>query len=311
MEATYGFPHYQIHRADLLAALAAAVPAPRIHLGHRLVALVDRGAGVELRFADQPPARVDLLVGADGIHSTVRADLFGVEHPRFAGCVAYRGLVPVSRLGRMAPEVTSQIWLGPGGHFVHYYVRNRQLVNFVAVVEQDEWGRESWSQRGETADLLAAFAGWHPQIPAIIGAADETHVWALFDRPPLPRWSLGRATLLGDACHPMLPFMAQGAAQAIEDGAALAACLAEAGPRTGGADVSAALRRYQDLRRPRTSRLQALSAGNQTRFHLPDGPAQRERDAQLAAGGAAWSFNALGWLYQHDAGQLEDCQEAG
>jgi salicylate hydroxylase len=304
MEATYGLPHYQIHRADLLSALADALPATRLHLGHRLVGLTDDGTGVELRFADRDSARVDVLVGADGIHSAVRTCLFGPEHPRFAGCVAYRGLVPASRLDGLGLEVTGQIWLGPGGHFVHYFVRNRQLVNFVAVVEQDRWGRESWTQRGELADVLAAFAGWHPQVPAILSAADETHVWALLDRAPLPRWSLGRVTLLGDACHPMLPFMAQGAAQAIEDGATLAACLAETRSSADGRDIAVALRRYQELRLPRTSRLQAMSAGNQTRFHLPDGPAQQERDAQITAGGAAWSFNALEWLYEHDAGQL-------
>jgi salicylate hydroxylase len=303
LEATFGFPHYQMHRADLLATLAAAVPAERIHLGHRLVSLTDHDDGVEARFDNGHRAQFDVLVGADGIHSAVRHWLFGAEDARFTGCVAYRGMVPAERLGHLGLEVTAQLWLGPGRHFVHYFISGGRLVNFVAVVEHDEWARESWTDRGEIADALAAFAGWHPQVREIIGTADETFVWALFDRPPLRRWSAGRVTLLGDASHAMLPFMAQGAAQAIEDGATLGACLRQVRPGAHAADVAAALRRYEQARLPRTSRLQAMSADNKTRFHLPDGPAQRERDSQMAAGSQAWSFNALGWLYEHDAAQ--------
>ena len=299
LEATFGFPHYQMHRADLLAALTAAMPAERIHLGHRLTGLTDQQASVRARFANGHRAEFDVLVGADGIHSAVRQELFGAEDPRFTGCVAYRAVVPAERLRHLDLEVTAQLWLGPGRHFVHYFIRARRLVNFVAVVEHDEWTRESWTDRAEIADVLAAYAGWHPQVFQIIGAADETFVWALFDRPPLPRWSAGRATLLGDAGHAMLPFMAQGAAQSVEDGATLAACLR----RVRSAEVPAALRRYEQARLPRTARLQTMSAGNKTRFHLPDGPAQRERDSQMAAGSAAWSLNALDWLYDHDAAQ--------
>jgi salicylate hydroxylase len=163
-------------------------------------------------------------------------------------------------------------------------------------VEQDEWTRESWTARGDVADALAAFDNWHPHVHEILSALDEAYVWGLFDRPPLARWSAGRVTLLGDACHPMLPFMAQGAAQAIEDGASLTACLAHAGP-----DLPAALRRYERLRIPRTARLQAMSADNKTRFHLPDGPAQRHRDAQMATGTTDWSHAAVAWIYRHDA----------
>ncbi|HEU5107572.1 MAG TPA: FAD-dependent monooxygenase [Micromonosporaceae bacterium] len=298
MEAVYGFPHYQMHRADLLAALAAAVPAERLHLDHRLTGLADLGDRVRARFVNGASAEADALIGADGIHSAVRGLLFGPESPRFTGCVAYRGLIPADRLRHLGLEVTGQVWLGPGQHFVHYFVSAGRLVNFVAIVERDAWTSESWTDRGDLADALAAFAGWHPQVREIIGAADETYVWALLDRAPLPRWSSNRVTLLGDACHAMLPFMAQGAAQAIEDGAALAACL-RADP-----DVPAALRRYERIRLPRTSRVQAMSAGNKIRFHLPDGPEQRERDERLAAGSAAWAFNAAGWLYEHDAAEL-------
>jgi salicylate hydroxylase len=307
LEATFGFPHYQIHRADLLAALSGAVPAERIHPGHRLTALTDTGDRVEARFANGNRAGFDVLVGADGIHSTVRAALFGPQQPRFTGCAAYRGVVPADRLTSLRLEVTAQVWLGPGRHFVHYFVRGGQLVNVVAIIEQDRWTRESWTDRGDVADALAAFAGWHPQVQAILSAMDQTYVWALFDRPPLQQWSVGRVTLLGDACHPMLPFMAQGAAQAIEDGATLATCLTDTGP-----DLPAALRRYEQLRIPRTYRLQAMSAANKTRFHLPDGPAQQQRDAQMATGSTDWSFNAVAWIYGHDAANPDhDPAQAG
>jgi 2-polyprenyl-6-methoxyphenol hydroxylase-like FAD-dependent oxidoreductase len=295
----FGFPHYQMHRADLLRTLAGALPPERLHVGHRLVGLADRGGRVEARFANGTTTAVDLLVGADGIHSTVRELLFGPQDPVFTGCAAYRGLVPAERLAHLDLEVTAQIWMGPEAHFVHYFVAGKQLVNFVAVVEQDSWTRESWTDPGDPADALAAFADWHPQLHAILGAVDDTFIWALFDRPPLPRWSDGRVTLLGDACHPMLPFMAQGAAQALEDAAALTACLA------GASDVPTALRGYEAARLPRASRIQALSTANKTRFHLPDGERQRERDAAMAGGGTDFAIKAVEWIYGHDAAAVD------
>ena len=301
LEATFGFPHYQLHRADLLVALATAIPAERVHLGHRLTELTGRGDQVEARFANGAQVAVDVLVGADGIHSVVRRLLFGEAEPRFTGCVAYRGLVPAERLRDLQLEVTAQVWMGPGRHFVHYFVSGRRLVNFVAIVEQDAWTQESWTARGDLAAALAAFEGWHPQVRTILGSVDETFIWGLFDRRPLERWSVGRVTLLGDACHAMLPFMAQGAAQAIEDGATLTACLARAEK-----DIPAALRRYERLRLPRASRLQAMSTDNKTRFHLPDGPEQRERDRQMATASTDWSFDAVAWIYEHDAAVLPE-----
>ena len=295
MDEAFGSPYYHFHRADLLAVLAEAMPPERVRLGHRLVALRDRGDGVDLEFANGRRASADVLVGADGIHSAVRAALFGPEAPHFTGCIAYRGLVPAERLTHLALEIESGNWMGPGGHFVHYFVAGARLVNFVAIVEQETWSRESWTDRGEVADALAAFRGWHPQVRAIIEAVDETYVWALFDRPPLARWSVGRVTLLGDSCHAMLPFMAQGACQAIEDGAALTTCLAE-----GGDDLPAALRRYEGARLPRATALQQLSRRNKMRFHLPDGPDQEARDAELRTNGDR-SVPAIGWLYAHDA----------
>jgi salicylate hydroxylase len=299
MEAAFGFPYYHMHRADVLTALAQALPAQRLHLGHRFTSLVDRGDCVETEFENGRRIRVDALVGADGIHSVVRSVLFGAENPRFTGCIAYRGLIPAERLAHLNLEVSALVWMGPGKHFVHYFVRGKRLLNFVAIIEKDVWTRESWTDRGEVADALAAFEGWHPQVRAVLGAVDETFIWALFDRQPMPRWSVGRVTLLGDACHAMLPFMAQGAAQAIEDGATLATCLS----KTASRDVPEALRRYEILRLPRASRLQAMSEANKTRFHLPDGAAQQRRDAEMARGKTDWSLDAVEWLYGHDAGR--------
>jgi salicylate hydroxylase len=296
----FGFPHYQTHRADLLATLVRALPPERLHGEHRLTSLVDRGDRVSLEFANGTTAEADALVGADGIHSTVQRLLFGNQSPRFTGCIAYRGLISAERVADLEIPVEAQVWMGPGRHFVHYYVQEERLLNWVALVEQDTWQRESWTDRGEIADALAAYEGWHVQIRRILESVDETFIWALFDRAPLERWSRGRVTLLGDACHPMLPFMAQGAAQAIEDGAALTACLAEA------ADVEAALRWYEAVRLPRASKIQSLSGENKTRFHLPDGPEQEERDRQMATRSTDWSIDAVAWIYGHDAGIVGD-----
>jgi len=298
-EELYGAPHLTVHRADLLAIIASGFAPERLHLGHRLVGLSDKGDRVEAWFENSVRMTADVVIGADGINSTVRAALLGEEAPRFAGCVAYRGLVPVERIADLGLELGSQSWVGPGGHFVHYFVSRGRLLNFVGWTEHDTWSREDWTDRATIGRALQAFAGWHPQLRRIIGAADTCFIWALFDREPLPRWSIGRITLLGDACHPMYPFMGQGAAQAMEDGATLAACLSAA----GGGVPDVALRRYEELRRPRVTRLQGMSRANKTRFHLPDGPAQEARDAEWARAGDR-SPDALRWLYEFDATEL-------
>jgi salicylate hydroxylase len=299
MEAEFGSPYYQMHRADLLQALVEALPKERMHPGHRLAGFVDHGDRVELQFENGAVARADVLVGADGIHSTVRTILFGDEKPRFTGCMCYRGLVPAEKLKHLNVPREATTWWGPGGHFVHYYVRAANLLNFVAVRDHEAWTTESWTERGNVADAIAAFADWHPQLSGILECVEETFTWGLFDRLPLQRWSVGRVTLLGDACHAMLPFMAQGAAQSIEDGATLAACLA-----ADQDDIAAALRRYERARLPRTSRVQALAAGNKTRLHLPDGPEQIARDAELTNGTAQFALQDNAWLYGHDATRL-------
>ena len=286
---------FTIHRADALTMLADAMPPERLHLNRRLASFKDDGARVTLDFTDGTQASADMMIGADGIHSTVRQALFGAKNPQFTGCIAYRGLVPAERLKHLDLPVESQLWMGPGKHFVHYFVSSGRLVNFVCLIDRDAWTKESWTEPGNPADALAAYAGWHPQVTAMIEAVEETFVWGLFDRAPLPRWSVNRVTLLGDACHPMLPFLAQGAAQAIEDGATLTALLAQ------GGDVAESLRRYESLRLPRTAAIQNTARGNKTRNHLPDGELQRARDAAMAAGVAEWSIGASAWVYEHDA----------
>jgi len=287
---------YTSHRSDVLLMLAGKLPVERLHLGHKLTGFSDRGTAVEMQFDNGARASADIMIGADGIHSTVRELLFGAENPRFTGCVAYRGLVAAERLATLSLPHEGQIWMGPGKHFVHYFVSAGRLVNFVCLIDRDAWTKESWTEPGEVKDALAAYTGWHEQVRSIISSVEETFVWGLFDRAPLKRWSVGRVCLLGDACHPMLPFLAQGAAQAIEDGATLAAVLSRS-----SADIPAALRRYEELRLPRTARIQATAAGNKTRNHLPDGPEQIERDKRMAAGAADWSIGASLWVYQHDA----------
>jgi salicylate hydroxylase len=297
-ERLYGAPHVTIHRTDLLAVISAELPREHLHLGHRLAGFQDHGDNVEAWFDKGTRVETDVLVGADGIHSSLRARLFGDEAPQFAGCVAYRGLVPVERIADLELERGSQSWVGPGGHLVHYFVSRGRLLNFVGWTEDDKWNREDWTDRATVGRALAAFEGWHPQIHRIISAADICFIWALFDRDPLPQWSRGRVTLLGDACHPMYPFMGQGAAQAIEDGACLAACLA------ADDDPAEALLRYERLRLPRVTRLQQMSRANKTRFHMPDGPAQQARDAEWARA-ADRAPDALRWLYAYDPASLE------
>jgi salicylate hydroxylase len=302
VEDACGSPYYQSHRADLMNALLDRFPAERLHVRCRLTDLCDHGDRVVAHFDNGQSITADALVGADGIHSTVRQRVFGGESPRFTGCVAYRGLVPAGELASLDLPLESQVWMGPGKHFVHYFVRGRQLVNFVAIVEQELWTRESWTEQGCVEEVLSAFEGWHPHVRTILGVLERPFIWGLFEHPPLERWSAGRITLLGDACHAMLPFLAQGAAQAIEDGATLVGCL----ERADAAGIPAALHQYETLRLPRTTRIQQASKENQARFHLPDGPQQRQRDAQIHDAESDWFLKAIAWVYAHDAGGVRN-----
>ncbi len=295
-EATFGAPYYHVYRPDLLAVLAAALPSGIVTLGQRCVGIEQDEQGVEVAFENGTTARAEVVIGADGIHSFVREALFGPESPHFSGSIAYRGLVPAERLAHLQLERNSSAWLGPERHFVHYYVGAGRFVNFVGVVPAQDWRVESWSAQGEVADALAEFADWHPQLRAIISAVDFTNRWGLYDRDPLQRWSVGRVALLGDAAHAMLPFMAQGAVQSIEDAFVLARCLHAAAP----ASQPEALTRYEMIRKPRATQVQAQARQNGTTFHLVDGEAQRQRDAHLAASVGTNPLLASAWLYGHD-----------
>ena len=295
VEDAFGAPYYHFHRADLANLLAAALPPERVHVQHKLIDLEQKGERVVARFENGATVEAHVLVGADGIHSKVRHIVFGREKARFTGCVAWRGLVPAERIRDLGIEVASHNWMGPDGHVVHYWVSAGRFMNVVCVTEHGGWTSESWTEKGNVADAMARYEGWHPQVRRLIASFPETYIWALHDRLPLPQWSEGRITLLGDACHPMLPFMAQGAAQSIEDGAALASLL-----KVTPDDVPGALRRYEAIRKPRATRLQEASANNRTRFHLPDGPDQQSRDQAMATSGDR-SIANIGWLYLHDA----------
>jgi 2-polyprenyl-6-methoxyphenol hydroxylase-like FAD-dependent oxidoreductase len=302
--AEYGIPYYHVHRVDLHRVLAGGVTPGRLALGRRLVGFDSAGSGVVLRFADGSSATADVVVGADGIHSVVRQGLLGAESPRFSGNSAWRGMVPAERVADLQLPVTSTVVMGPGRHFVYYFVSAGRFVNWVGVAPSETWTLESWTVTGRLEEALGDFAGWNTVVRRLIAeAADgsdraELYRWALYDRDPLTRWGEGPITLLGDAAHPMLPFMGQGACQAIEDAAVLAGCLRRL------PDPVRALRHYEELRRERTARIQLAARSNETVFHLPDGHDQRERDRGLAGTGGAHTVDRNSWLFRYDVDQM-------
>jgi salicylate hydroxylase len=292
-EALFGERTYTAHRADLLDAVRRAVPGQSVRLGRRCVALDQDGPRPVLRFADGDRAEADVVIGADGIHSMVRAALTEPVPPVYSGLCAFRALVPAADAPAFARLPAQTLWLGPGHHLVHYPVSAGGFVNLVAFAPAGDYTTESWTATATVGELLAEFAGWDERLLALLRAAGTPGRWALLDRAPLTRWTRGPVTLLGDAAHPMFPFFGQGAAQAIEDAAALARCLA-ADP----ADPAAALLRYEELRIPRTTRLQAVSHARARVNHLPDGPEQQARDAAFSG---TDPLAASGWIYAHDA----------
>ncbi len=304
MEAAFGAPLYHVHRADLVKAMMEAIPPERLHVGHKCTSFTDHGDFVEVEFENGLHIQADALVGADGLHSVVRDALFGPEAPHYTGCVAYRGLIPAERVVQLHLDSAAHAWLGPGSHLVHYFVKNREQVNFVCLIDRENWTKESWTEPGQVSDLLAFYQNWAPQLRSLIEAVDETFVWALFDRKPMLHWSVGRATLLGDAAHPMLPSKAQGSAQAIEDGATLAMLLAQADAR----NISEAFHKYETIRQARVARVQSEAGDNRELFALPDGPAQEARDAKMALSGADFTPQMVTWLFGYDAEKLEPVQ---
>ena len=261
VEEKYGAPYLYLHRADLHAAIAAIVPPEIVHLGRKLEGVDANANGVTLAFTDGSRVRADALIGADGVHSPVRESMLGAEKPRFTGRVAYRTTYAASRLGdaRITPVRTK--WWGPDRHMVVYYVTaaRDELYFVTSVPESAEWMTpESWSSKGDLDELRAAYAGFHPEVQAVLDACPEVYKWALLDRDPLPKWTEGRVALLGDACHPMTPYMAQGAASALEDAAILSRCLE--GVEADG--LGAAFELYEATRKPRASAIQTNSSNN-------------------------------------------------
>jgi len=258
----YGAPHYTLHRADLQAALLTAVieaDAAALRLGERCVGFEQSGKGVIAILDSGERVPGDALIGADGIHSVIRQGLFGADRPSFTGFMAWRGLCPAAKL---PPELMRHGgWIAPTSHIFHYPVRRRELLNLIAVVERDDWQHESWTDRGTHEEWLGDFPGWHADAEAMIAAVEQPFKWALMVREALPRWSSGRATLLGDSCHSTLPFLAQGASMAIEDGAVLARCLEDFG------DIETALARYEAARRERTAAIVQASLDQKDRLH--------------------------------------------
>jgi salicylate hydroxylase len=298
----YGFPYFTVYRPDLLEVLARAVRALKpdaIHLGACCAGFSQDEDSVTLRLESGATTRGEALIGADGVHSRVRQGLFGADRPEFTGNIAWRGIVPMGRLPSHMARLVGSNWVGPGGHIVHYPLRGGEVMNFVGVLERADWRVESWSARGTLEELARDFQGWHEDIQALMRGIDAPYKWALMVRAPLERWSVGRVTLLGDAAHSMLPFLAQGAVMAIEDGLVLARCLQQFG-------MDEALQRYEAARRGRTRRAVEGSAANLHRFHnraLAD-PAEARRfvDREWADSRVAERYD---WLFTYDATTVE------
>ena len=290
-EKRWGASYLHIHRADYITALSETLPVGTIELNARVKSYQHTENDVSVSLADGRKLTAPYLIGADGIRSVMRAQMLGPDAPQFTGNMAWRAVVPAERLGELVPNPTACAWFGPNRHAVTYRLGAQgQLVNFVGVVEQESWQEEGWSLQGDKAEALRDFEDWHPVICNLLENADELHRWALFDHAPLEKWVEGRAALMGDAAHPMLPFLAQGAAMAVEDAWVLADVI------SSGQDLST----YQKLRLSRTSKVQAASRANMGLFHKASLP------AQLLTYGPMWAAGKLvpslvhrrmDWLY--------------
>jgi salicylate hydroxylase len=293
----YGAPYWVVHRGDLQAALCeavAATPGITLKLGSKVESFTTEpdGVAVSASHGSQPlAARAHALIGADGLWSTLRQQLGHTTAPRPAGQTAWRTLVPIEAAPRSAALPAVNLWLGADAHLVHYPVKSGRMINVVAIVD-DDWRAPGWSTPGEPRALLDRFPPkqWHASARDLLAASERWQKWALFDCPPLAAWGEGRVTLLGDAAHPMLPYLAQGAAMAIEDAAVLAASL-DRNP-----DVPAALRRYEASRLPRTTRVQRDASRNGSLYHL-GGAAAALRSLALMAMGGDRLISRYDWLY--------------
>ena len=260
-EDLFGAPYLCMHRGDLHEALVSSLPSEIIELQKTLVGLDERKGQVTLKFEDGSSAGADVVIGADGVHSIVRHLIIGPDEPTHRGRIAYRAIFPSALMGGIDVGPSRTKWWGIDRHLVIYYTKpdRSEIYLITSVPEPAEWlTRESWSTTGDVHELRAAYEGFHPDVRAVLNACPSCHKWAILEREPLPTWSAGRIVLVGDACHPMTPYMAQGAATAMEDAATLTRCLAE----SEGQDIDDAFARYEAHRKPRTSRIQRISSAN-------------------------------------------------
>jgi salicylate hydroxylase len=261
--ARYGFPYLTAYRPDLLAVLAEGVQGIKpeaIHLNARCSGFAQDAHGVTLQFSGGE-AKGDALIGADGVHSRIRQGLFGDDKPEYTGMLSWRGVIPMDKLPRHMRRRIGNNWVGPGGHVVHYPVHRGEYMNMNGIIEIEGWQEESWSAKGTHEQCHACFAGWSADVHAMIDHIATPFKWALFNREPLPQWSVGRVSLVGDACHSMLPMLAQGGVMALEDGYVLARALEAAGD-----DIGQGLKRYERARIERTTKVVLGSAENGKRF---------------------------------------------
>jgi len=275
--AAFGLLGATVHRADLLDVLADALPAGIVTLGRRCTEVLPDGDTAVARFADGGEIEADIIVGADGIHSPVRASLFGPDAPRFTGKICYRSVIPAEAVRGIRPDTDLAQWFGPHGTIVLYPLRGEELINVVCHYDDDSYRHESWVTECSREEVLERYAGWHESLLRLFAGGDTWYKWALYDRDPIPRWTRGRVTLLGDAAHPMLPYLGQGACQALEDGAVLATALA-----AEAADPPTGLARYERTRRPRASQVVLTSRERGLSNHLTSRWAAWQRDLLIA-----------------------------
>ena len=301
----FGAPNLGVHRADLLAILAGALKTTDIRTGLRAVAVESRDHNAVARFAGGSEIEADIVVGADGIHSVVRNSLFGAAAPRFTGCICWRGMAAADAVPRDINIADGTMWMGPHGHVVHYPVRRGELLNIVAHIDSDGWTEESWTRECDVSEPVETYAAWHSDLTRVFPCSVRWYKWALYDRDPLPRWSKGRAALLGDSAHAMLPYLGQGAAMAIEDACVLAAMIA----REPG-DLGAALQAYERIRAPRATAAVLGARVRAKENHLASRWAQLRRNIKFALrerlGGGRNGDNTafqVGWLYNYDVGK--------
>ena len=303
----WGARYVQIHRSDLIVALnnrLAQLSPNSIETGSKVISFDDRANSALIKLQNGKTHEADLVVGADGIHSTIRKQMFGPERARFTGNVAWRAVIPVERLGGLVPPPTGCIWAGKQRHAVTTRIRSGQTVNFVGIVEHSDWKIEGWKIEGQRADALADFKDWNPTITNLIKKAESLHKWALFDRAPLPHWHTGHVALLGDAAHPMLPSMAQGAVQSMEDAYILAQSVAS----SSSSHIPSACNDYFQKRIRRTTKVQKVSMKNLNLFHKKNSWTQFIHYAPIWFAGHFIPIliqKRYDWLYGKEFGPLD------